>query len=58
MDTALLLRQKFDNCEDIDENEITTLLKKSRIVEKLTQNYEEKDLFNIEVNPLFRTKKT
>ncbi len=47
MDTALILRQKFDRSELVTEKEIDILLKQSQIVEKLLVDYEDKPLFNI-----------
>lgn len=47
MDTALLLRMKFDKGEFISDSEIDTLLNQSRVVEKLTKDYEENAFFHI-----------
>ncbi|PWJ50078.1 hypothetical protein [Faecalicatena contorta] len=47
MDTALSLRMKFDNKEAVSDEEIDTLLKQSKIVQKLTKDYEESALFNL-----------
>lgn len=47
MDTALILRQKFDKCETITDKEINMLLEQSKIVKKISSDYEDKPLFNI-----------
>lgn len=47
VDTALLLRMKFDKGEYISDSEIDTLLNQSRVVEKLTKDYEENAFFHI-----------
>lgn len=46
MDTALILRQKFDR-KELKENEIEQLLHESKLVEKLTKDYEETTFFLI-----------
>ena len=47
MDTALLLRVKFDNAEPLSREEIDDLLAQSGVVQKLTEDYEENALFNL-----------
>lgn len=47
MDTALLLRMKFDRGEPLSSGEIDDLLAQSKVVQKLTEDYEENALFNI-----------
>lgn len=47
MDTALSLRMLFDKGEYISNSEIDTLLIQSRIVQKLTKDYEENAFFHI-----------
>lgn len=47
MDTALQLRVKLDTNELIIENEIESLLGQSKVVQKLTSDYEENALFNL-----------
>lgn len=47
MDTALLLRMKFDNRELIPNREVDTLLEQSNIVQKLTKDYEDNNFFNL-----------
>ncbi len=46
-DTALLLRKYSDAGKALSDNEIMDLLNKSKIVQKLTGDYEENRLFNI-----------
>lgn len=46
-DTALTLRIKFDHKETVSEEEIDSLLEQSKIVRKLTRDYEENALFLI-----------
>lgn len=46
-DTALLLRIKVDHKEMVSEEEIDSLLEQSKIVRKLTRDYEENALFLI-----------
>lgn len=45
IDTALVLRMKLDSGETIEEEEIATLLEKSKVVQKLTSDYEENAFF-------------
>lgn len=47
MDAALVLRTRFDRNEVIQDQEIHSLLAQSRIVQKLTSDYEENAFFNI-----------
>lgn len=41
MDTSLQLRIKFDNKESGTDTEINTLLEQSKVIQKLTRDYEE-----------------
>ena len=43
IDSALILRKSFEHGEALSEIEISELLKESKLVEKLTRDYE--DLF-------------
>lgn len=45
IDTALVLRMELDSGETIAEEEIATLLEKSKVVQKLTSDYEENAFF-------------
>lgn len=47
MDTALLLRQYYDECKELTDVEIQDLLMGSKIVERLTKDYDENAFFNI-----------
>ena len=47
MDTALLLRMKFDKGLQIPDQEIDDLLAQSKVVSKLTKDYEESPFFNL-----------
>lgn len=47
MDSALLLRMKFDKTEYLLDKEVTSLLSESKIIERLTKDYEENNFFNI-----------
>lgn len=47
MDTALILRMKYDSGEHMEDSEITSLLEKSETVAKLTKDYEENSFFNL-----------
>lgn len=47
MDSALQLRIKFDNNESLTNKEIELLLEKSKVVRKVTSDYEENAFFNI-----------
>lgn len=47
MDTALQLRIKFDNNESVAAPEIKILLEQSKVIQKLTNDYEENALFNL-----------
>lgn len=41
MDTALLLRRYYDECKELSDVEIQDFLERSRVVEKLTKDYDE-----------------
>ena len=45
MDSALLLRTKFDRGDSLSDAEIQTLLTESKLVEKLTKDYQEDRFF-------------
>ncbi len=47
MDSGLLLRMKFDKKETISDKEINMLLNESKVISKLTDDYEEKHFFNL-----------
>ena len=47
MDTALQLRIKFDDNEPLTNEEIGLLLEQSKVVQKLTSDYEENAFFNL-----------
>lgn len=47
MDTALLLRMIFDRGETLPDKETVTLLEQSKLVQKLTKDYEENAFFNL-----------
>lgn len=47
MDTALELRIKYDRNEEMEDQEISRMLAQSRVVQKLTRDYEETAFFNI-----------
>lgn len=47
MDTALLLRMKFDRGERPDDLEIENLLVHSKVIRKLTRDYEDNAFFNL-----------
>ena len=47
MDAALLLRKTYDEKRKLDNDEINRLLDESRIVQKLTRDYEERAFFHI-----------
>lgn len=47
IDSALILRKSFEHGEAFSEIEISELLKESKLVEKLTRDYEDSPFFNI-----------
>ncbi len=47
MDSALQLRVKFDTNKLVAENEIKSSLEQSKVVQKLTSDYEENAFFNL-----------
>ena len=47
IDSALILRKSFEHGEALSEIEISELLKESKLVEKLTRDYEDSPFFNI-----------
>lgn len=47
MDTALELRKHFDNWKKLSDLEIDSLLEQSKLVKKLTTDYEDNRLFNV-----------
>ena len=47
MDSALQLRIKFDTNKVVAENEIETFFEQSKVVQKLTRDYEENAFFNL-----------
>lgn len=47
IDTALLLRVKFDKGAVVLDEEINTLLEQSKVVQKLTKDFEENAFFNL-----------
>ena len=47
MDSALQLRAKFDASKSVEENDIKSLLEQSKVVQKLTGDYEENAFFNL-----------
>ena len=47
IDSALILRKSFEHGEALSEIEISELLKESKLVEKLTRDYEDSPFCHI-----------
>ena len=47
IDSALILRKSFEHGEALSEIEISELLKESKLVEKLTRDYEDSPFYLI-----------